>query len=74
MTVNNFTKFKKQVNIDSNSKEYRRLTSNDLFDFEAYLNWQEDMSKKNYDNNIDFIRYFVTTQAFNTFIERVCTK
>lgn len=32
------------------------------------------MSKKNRDNNVDFIRHFIITQAFNTFIEKVCTK
>jgi len=60
--------------VSPGSPEFRRLASSDFFDFEGYLAWQKERSVTNRDNNIDFIRHFVTTQAFCSFIERVCLK
>ena len=37
------------------------LSSEDFFDFEKYLEWQEERSTKNKDNNIEFIRQLCQT-------------
>ena len=44
-------------------------SSEDFFDFEKYLAWQEEKSIRNKDNNIDFIRALTSTQSFHKFIE-----
>jgi len=41
-------------------------------DFKGYIEWQEKRSKENNDNNIEFIKQLVATQAFSTFIEQSC--
>ena len=73
-TVSCFTKFKKQVVAIPGTLEYRQLSSSDCFDFTGYLAWQKERSEANRDNNFDFIKHFVTTQAFCSFIERVCIR
>ena len=46
------------------------LSSEDFFDFDKYLEWQEERSQRNRDNNIEFIRQLIQTQGFHKFIEQ----
>ena len=44
-------------------------SSDDFFDFRAYLDWQEELAADS-DSSTAFIRELVKTQAFHTFIEQ----
>ena len=69
MTVNNYIKFYKIVDEHKMQETSNFLASEDFFDFEGYLKFQEGRSLKNNDNNIEFIRQLVATQGFHKFIE-----
>lgn len=47
---------------------HRIKSSEELFDFDGYIKWQDERAVKMGSSNA-FIREFVTTQTFNAFIE-----
>ena len=73
-TIGDYNRFMLKPPVGPEDPEYRQLASSDFFDFAGYISWQEQRSADNRDNNIDFIKHVVTTQAFCTFIERCCTR
>ena len=68
--MNNYIQFYKDFEQDNNEVDAAYLTSDDFFDFNGYLLWQEQRSERNTDNNIEFIRQLVQTQGFHKFIEQ----
>ena len=74
VTINNYIRFYKvpEDTVADGTAANAFLTSDDYFDFERYLRWQEERSIKNKDTNIEFIRQLVDTQGFHKFIEQNC--
>jgi len=55
-TVGNFTPYRKPIDVDPESPNYKRLTSSDFFDFDAYLKMQKDKSMQDKDSNYEFVQ------------------
>ena len=74
MTVNNYIAYYHYqddllTNTDTETNDLHRLKSSDeLFDFDGYLKWQDERADELGSSNA-FIREFVGTQTFHEFIE-----
>lgn len=72
MAVNNYKQFyviPDEAEIDKTGPLAGLKGSEDVFNFQAYLEWQEERSAKRGTSNL-FIREFVKTQTFHEFIEQ----
>ena len=76
MTVNNYIQFfRTKEEQTARGKEvdqnvWNAKSSEDFFDFQGYLEWQDERQMTKTGENNLFIREFIKTQAFHEFIEQ----
>ena len=79
MTVNNYIQFyrtnEEQKELDDEAEtnatnNWNVKSSEDFFDFQGYIEWQDDKQMERTGENNLFMREFVKTQAFHEFIEQ----
>ena len=75
MTVNNYIRFyrtneeQKARDQENDKGDWKVKSSEDFFDFQGYIEWQDDKQMERTGENNLFMREFVKTQAFHEFIE-----